>query len=62
MRAALTVLENELVALCHRIIVLRQGEIVADLSGSEVTTRRISSESLASGESPSDEEVMPAWH
>jgi ribose transport system ATP-binding protein len=52
---------DELAALCHRVIILRQGRIVADLTRTAITARRISSESLASSESPSNEEAMPAW-
>ncbi len=32
---------NELVGLCHRVLVIRQGRIAGELSGSEVTEERI---------------------
>jgi ribose transport system ATP-binding protein len=37
---------DELVALCHRIVVLRRGRVVADLTGAEISVATIGSLSL----------------
>jgi ribose transport system ATP-binding protein len=39
---------DELVALCHRVLVLRAGEVVAELAGSEITVAAVTRESLGS--------------
>ena len=48
---------DELVAICHRVLVLRGGRIVADLSKGEITVARISGESLGAGAPASEQEV-----
>ncbi len=48
---------DELVAICHRVLVLRNGRIVADLSKGDITAARISSESLGVGAPTRDREV-----
>jgi ribose transport system ATP-binding protein len=39
---------DELVALCHRILVLRAGRVAATLSGGDLTVTNISKQTLAS--------------
>lgn len=41
---------DELVALCHRVIVLRNGRLVALLRGEDITVAAVSKESLGAGE------------
>lgn len=48
---------DELVAVCHRVLVLRGGRIVADLGKGDVSAARISSESLGAGAPAREQEV-----
>ncbi len=48
---------DELAAICHRVLVLRGGRIVADLSKGDITAARISSESLGAGAPTREQEV-----
>jgi ribose transport system ATP-binding protein len=38
---------DELAALCDRVVILRRGQLVAELSGSDITAKNIESASLA---------------
>jgi ribose transport system ATP-binding protein len=42
---------DELVAICHRVLVLRHGRVAAELSGSRMTVAGVTAETLASEKS-----------
>jgi ribose transport system ATP-binding protein len=50
---------EDLVALCDRVLVLKDGEIVAELSGDRISVHAITSESLGVHRGPATAEVAP---
>jgi len=52
---------DELLALSHRVLVLRDGRIVASLTGADLTVQAISHQALAADESAGEERLVASW-